>query len=141
MVTWGAMLGSLTGELNEGEVDTFLDLISGGSGFDRNAPDAGDTIIRVARKLGPVSQYLRKVILDEYRRPSEIEFARRMVFRLVSMREYIVDGLEIGIVSMPGSEPSPTVSPSPWRECSGGPSRTCSGPTTEVRCVTTTSLP
>ena len=38
-------------------------------------------------------------MLDEYRRPPEIEYGRRMAFRRVSFRDYITVGLEIGIIS------------------------------------------
>ena len=98
-VTWGVLVGSLLGDITEAESDIFLDLLTGAGNFERTPAGGGDSIVRVFRKLGGLSKYANQVMLDEYSRPSEVEYARNMAFRRVSFRDYITVGLEIGILS------------------------------------------
>jgi eukaryotic-like serine/threonine-protein kinase len=97
-VTLGVMLASLVGDLTEGETESMFDVMSGANTFERSQSDGGE-IIRFMRKLGGITPMVRQIMLNQCRDPRDRDFARSLVFRRLSLSDYIVVPLEIGVVS------------------------------------------
>jgi hypothetical protein len=74
-------------------------VLTGGKAFDQKRVDSADMIIRVVRKLSGVTKEVRLLELEQLRAPQDRDLARAMVFRRLSLRDYIVRPLEVSIMA------------------------------------------